>query len=235
MYFQGDKYLGVYSNNEAIDSPTLGKHNFGLDDYEPPFFLPLPEWSASKFSVSLKFDEQDFDSDIFYFCHIHELMTGRIKLLKNGVPVTRKNTPSLKYEYDSPGSFDKQCGTFGLDDYQLPNKQCFDRFVCDVPETDPNLKLYAQCIEAMNCHMLTGMTSMATSNSGVALFIHHMIPHHQNAVNMAKATLKFANLECDDLTKETNDCLYETILREIINGQNFEIQVCGHFCLLLSS
>jgi uncharacterized protein (DUF305 family) len=55
-----------------------------------------------------------------------------------------------------------------------------------------------------------------------------MVPHHQNAVNMAKATLKFSNLACRDLSEETDDCIFESILREIINGQNYEIQVRIH-------
>ena len=49
----------------------------------------------------------------------------------------------------------------------------------------------------MNCHMLAGMTTKATTGSGMALFIHHMVPHHQNAVNMAKATLKLGKYQYD--------------------------------------
>jgi Domain of unknown function (DUF305) len=225
MYIQDSKYLGLYSNNPDWLAPTSGEANFGLDDYEALFFRPLPQWAASEFSVFIRFDDDRIEQDIFYFCHIHGLMTGRIKLLQNGVPITSDNVPELTFSYDIPGPFDEKCGTFGLDAYQLPNDQCFSRYVCDVPENDSNLKQYSACIEAMNCHMLAGMTTKATSNSGVALFIHHMVPHHQNAVNMAKATLKFANLHCDDLTQETDYCLFETILREIVNAQNHEIQV----------
>ena len=42
----------------------------------------------------------------------------------------------------------------------------------------------------MNCAMMVRMTtSVKESESEVALFIHQMIPHHQNAVNMAKGKL----------------------------------------------
>lgn len=55
-----------------------------------------------------------------------------------------------------------------------------------------------------------------------------MIPHHQNAVNMAKALLKTGKLTCDDLadedTEQADDCALEVILREIINNQNAQIQ-----------
>jgi hypothetical protein len=51
-----------------------------------------------------------------------------------------------------------------------------------------------------------------------------MIPHHQNAVNMAKALLKTGELNCDNLEDETDDCVMETILYDIVNGQNAQIQ-----------
>jgi hypothetical protein len=47
-------------------------------------------------------------------------MSGRIKLLKDGVPINPDNTPELGYLYDEPGPFDAECGSFGLDSYQLP-------------------------------------------------------------------------------------------------------------------
>ena len=226
MYLKDGNVLGSYSNIPDVLAVATGEDSFGLDEYEPLFYRPITEWSASKFSILLKFDVEDFDRDLFYFCHIHQFMSGRIKLLKNGVSVTQDDTPEVPYTYGKPCDFDAQCGTFGLDSFQLPNVECFDRFVCGVPDNDSHLELYSACIEAMNCRMMAGVTTKATSMSGVDLFIHHMVPHHQNAVNMAKATLKFAKLKCDDLTGESNDCVLEQILREIINGQNIEIQVC---------
>jgi uncharacterized protein (DUF305 family) len=45
-----------------------------------------------------------------------------------------------------------------------------------------------------------------------------MIPHHQNAVNMAKALSK-TGLSCDDLTNEDDpNCTMENLIGEIING-----------------
>ena len=78
----------------------------------------------------------------------------------------------------------------------------------------------------MNCAMMAGMSSSVSGNSDeVSLFIHQMIPHHQNAVNMAKALLHTGTLDCDDLTDEENpDCAMEVILRSIVTGQNAQIQ-----------
>merc|ERR1712037_1045588 len=87
---------------------------------------------------------------------------------------------------------------------------------------------FSGCIDSMNCAMMAGMTTGIESQSEVALFLHQMIPHHQNAVNMAKALLKTGRVDCDDLTDEdgpqANDCALEVIIREIINNQNAQIQ-----------
>jgi len=249
MYHLDQKYLGVYSNidmavvagdaTDAVDSSStaaiavkstsnstiMNHEDFGLDAYEPLFFRPLPDWAGmGEFSIKLNFDEE-YDQDIFYFCHIHQYMTGRIKLLKDGNPVSEEDKPSIEYSYDQPGDFDAGCGTHGLDEFQLPHKECPSKFVCDVEPSSSNAN-FANCIDAMNCHMFSGMTSYMSANSKNALFIHEMIPHHQNAVNMAKTLLHENELDCPDLTDDENeDCALEVILREIINVQNHQIQL----------
>jgi hypothetical protein len=162
---------------------------------------------------------------------MHQFMSGRIKLLQNGVPVNEADEPPLVYEYDVPGSFDEQCGTFALDAFQLPHPQCPSTFICGTEtvsaqqNTDSmSLETYTDCLNSMNCAMFVGMSNGVSASSPVALFIHQMVPHHQNAVNMAKLLLKSGKLQCDDLTAETTDCVMEVILRSIINGQNMEIQ-----------
>jgi hypothetical protein len=96
-------------------------------------------------------------------------MTGRIKLLKNNTPVMGSDEPPLEYLYDELGEFDKQCGTWGLDAFQLPNLECPETFVCLDDVTDPSLVTYAECIDAMDCHMMAGMTTKISANSPVAL------------------------------------------------------------------
>ena len=156
---------------------------------------------------------------------IHQFMSGRIKLLdENNEEINKVDEPPLGYEYDKVSEFDKQCGTFNVSDYQLPHGQCPARFVCDVAD-EPGLKEYSECFDAINCAMMVGMTTDATSEVG--LFIHQMIPHHQNAVNQAKTLLKTGfSSNCDVLSdNEDPNCIMEGILREIINGQNAQIQV----------
>jgi Domain of unknown function (DUF305) len=152
-------------------------------------------------------------------------MSGRIKILNGGVPVWDADGPVLGYEYDEPGAFDQSCGTYGLDAFQLPNKFCPDHFVCNAENADAATRAYSTCIDAMNCAMMDGMTTGVRASSSTALFLHQMIPHHQNAVNMAKALLKEDSLGCDDLSNEDDpDCAMEVILRDIVNTQNHQIQ-----------
>ena len=150
-------------------------------------------------------------------------MTGRIKLLNNGLPIQEENLPVIPYAYDQPSDYDSTCGSFGLEQHQLPNTQCPNRFVCD-PPSDPTIALYSSCNDAMNCHMFDGMTTRVSAESEVALFIHQMIPHHENAINMAKTLLLLGDLQCDDYLAETPDCIMYDILISIVNGQNHQIQ-----------
>ena len=153
--------------------------------------------------------------------------TGRIKLLKNDVAIKPDaHTPEIPYTYDNPSEYDKNCGTYGLEDFQLGHPECPDRFVCDVPSEDKELSAFSDCVDSMNCQMFAGMTTNANSGSASALFIHQMIPHHQNAVNMCKALMVTGEIECSGIGEDEEDigCIMRRLCYEIINGQNFQIQ-----------
>jgi uncharacterized protein (DUF305 family) len=78
--------------------------------------------------------------------------------------------------------------------------------------------------------MMSGMTTGVMASDEAALFIHQMIPHHQNAVNMAKTLLKSGKVVCADLTDEdSQDCILEGILYEIVNNQNHQIQLMNSY------
>ena len=169
-------------------------------------------------------------------------MSGRIKLLSGGVPVNPTDDPPLGYDYQTvDNEFDQGCGTWGLGPFQLPNNQCPERFVClddgdgttsDVSRSggsDMSFQEFASCIDAMNCHMMAGMTTGGSSGSPGVLFSHQMIPHHQNAINMAKALLKSNTLNCEDLTSEEPNCVLEAVIRSIIVDQNHQIQLMLHY------
>jgi len=228
QYFVDGAYVGFFDN--AVNGTTvIGDTNFGLDDYEPEFFYPLAEWATKVYSVKLKFDVDTLSTDFFYFCHIHQFMSGRVKLLDttaaNNAFITT-DAPEIGYSYDVPSEFDYECGTFGIGDFQLPNAECPSSFVCDGATSDDALTAFKGCINAMDCKMFAGMTStIDNTHDGGDLFSYQMIPHHQNAVNMAKALLKTETVgTCNALTSEDSNCAFEGLLREIINVQNFQIQ-----------
>jgi len=260
MYIKNGNYLGEYSNNELI-APVADSGNFGLDDYEPEFFFDPVTWrseagSEVEYEVALKFDINDFEDDIFYFCHIHQYMTGRIKFVDEiGQVLTKANLPTIDYEYDEPSDHDVGCGTFGTGDFILPNTQCPEKFVCGAYEDSYHTAdKFAQCINSMNCAMIAGMTTSMTSGSVLALFNHQMIPHHQNAVNMCKALLFSGELfsgygDCEDFDLPDDDydddytifsysyyriiddvkCRMKALCYEIINKQNSQIQAMRGF------
>lgn len=73
--------------------------------------------------------------------------------------------------------------------------------------------------------VMVGMTTYSSEGDDNALFLHQMIPHHINAVNMAKALFKTDALDCPDLLEESDDCTLSTILWDIIGNQNLQIQI----------
>jgi len=81
MYFINDEYVGTYSNIDSDDvavsemhgggtgvKVTTGEDDFGLDVYEPAFFLRREDWLADKYSVKVTLTDKDFTEDFFYFC-----------------------------------------------------------------------------------------------------------------------------------------------------------------------
>ena len=56
---------GIFLGNWAEPS------DFGLDVYEPEFFLSVVDWfGAGTYSIELFFDDEEYTQDIFYFCHV---------------------------------------------------------------------------------------------------------------------------------------------------------------------
>ena len=183
MYFMGGVYQGEYSNNAAVAPiPDDPSDNFGLDEVEPRFFHPLGDWESYGIMETYLTFDMEFPSDFFYFCHVHSGMSARIKLLNaDGSMLNTENTPELPYEYLEISDYDRECGTYNLTDFRLPNDQCVARFVC--PEGDQaaaDASIFKGCVDAMNCHMMASMTTQGASIP--TLFCHQMIPNHENAI-----------------------------------------------------
>ena len=54
------------------------------------------------------------DEDLFYFCHIHRYLGGRIKLTRNSKFIQpEEHEPALTVLPPPPSHYDAQCGTYG--------------------------------------------------------------------------------------------------------------------------
>lgn len=58
-------------NGQFLGDKATNAEDFGLDNYEPKFFLPILDWiGQGKFSINVTFDDTSIDQDAFYFCHV---------------------------------------------------------------------------------------------------------------------------------------------------------------------
>lgn len=76
------------------------------------------------------------------------------------------------------------------------------------------------CLKAVDCNMEHQMRVTPHSTSRIATFMQQMIPHHVNAVNMAKALLKDG--------EALNDADITNLILNIINTQNYQIMQMTH-------
>jgi hypothetical protein len=202
-------------------SPTGG--DFGLDAIEPLFYNSRENWGADKYAVHVKLATQDsYLDDLYYFCHIHSGMSGRIKILDSGTDTQNHPEDSIgdghipSDYYGEVSTFDESCGTFDLGSYE--NKCQDDVFVCDNGKATDGMKTFHKCLHAMDCHMQEEMRATLHESDPMITFMHQMIPHHQNAVNMAKAVLKLNPASIADEG-------VEDMIWAIINNQNHQIQL----------
>jgi len=202
------KYLidGVATTCEAAGET-------GLDCYEPEFFYPQDVWEGKKYSAVLTITRAVADKAkenggvLYYFCHIHSKMSGRIIITAEHVP----GKEMALYPAVTRSDVDTQCGTTGL---SKEFTQWDHRFLCGTLD-----KTFEKCVQSMDYKMSSDMRYFSSEDNEdpVKLFCEQMIPHHQNAVNMAKALIKHHPEE----VKAVDD--FKGLLMEIINGQNYQI------------
>jgi len=194
------------------------------DCYVDAFFMPKSDWTNSSFRVELDITQELADKShggvIFYFCRIHSKTSGRI-IIRNADGTQAKgksgqNSPVL-YTPSTMVSFDTECGTWGLGPYEpgTGDLACDDvQFLCGDIKT-----LFEKCVQAMDCAMHHGMRTMdyKLHRDPVATFMHQMIPHHMNAVNMGRLILKTIDAE----TLQASGL--EDVVYSVINAQMYQI------------
>jgi uncharacterized protein (DUF305 family) len=221
MYYKDGAFAGGAYDNQV--SPIRGGEDFGLDNYEPEFFYPKDQWVESSYAVHLTITDATYDKDIFYFCHIHAGMSGRVKVMTPaGAAVSAADDPALPADYYGlPSAYDEMCGTYGLDDYEASDGACSDVFVCNGGATLARGS-FGDCLRSMDCAMDTHMRT-TLSDDPVAAFMHQMIPHHNNAINMAKLLLKQDALDVAGEGDDCAECEIEDLLWSMIVVQGHQV------------
>lgn len=198
----------------------------GLDCYEPEFFYPRADWMEKTYTAELTITPGVAAASkggvIYYFCHIHSKMSGKI-IIKNtdGSDYSSGSEELSLYAPTVSDAFDTKCGTSHVSEYaDGAENECSINFFAGTKNTD-----FEKCLHAVDCQMHYEMYSETTPDQedNVALFMQQMIPHHVNAVNMAKLLLKQAKDQVDAVGD------LEGILYDIINTQNFQIHEFRHY------
>jgi len=190
-----------------------------LDTYEPAFKLDRGTWKQKQYMVKLTVTDPNV-TEIFYFCHIHSLMSGRIKIKSSAGDGT---SAIALYQPYMPSTFDETCGTFEAGEYDPDgnyDKYCEgSQFLCGEDSQ------FVQCMRAIDCKMMHEM-KVTNDVDPVITFMHQMIPHHVNAVNMAKILYKqkkAAKHLVDNPDSESEDSKVYGMLMDIMNTQNEQI------------
>lgn len=213
---EGADQLTYKINGEVTTCEDVG--TTGLDCYEPEFFYPYGDWQAKGYSAELTITQELADASnggvLYYFCHIHSKMSGKIIIKKSdGTDYVSASEELELYSPPVHDAFDVKCGTTGIAHFaDGGEKQCGIKFLPGVHDTD-----YEKCLQAIDCQMTSDMyseTAEYAADAEIVSFMQQMIPHHQNAVNMAKLLMKHGS-DIDDELDET--------LRSIINVQNYQI------------
>jgi len=181
---------------------------------------------------------------VYYFCHIHGGMSAEIEISGSSAATTTTiaadmlgamteaealavYTGIVAADQATLATFDETCGTHASSHYapSESHASCDGlTFLCG----DGATGTYSDCLQAVDCQMHHDMAVSvpSTSTSKFATFARQMIPHHQNAVAMAKVLLKLGT--SDDYpasgTEDQDQDWAEGLIREIINVQNFQIQ-----------
>jgi len=131
---------------------------------------------------------------LYYFCHIHSKMSGKIVIHdESGSKVAGTGTEQELYPTQTLGAGDHACGTYGITPF-VPTqaKACDQNFLCGNLDTT-----YEVCLQAIDCQMNQEMkvAGFDAHKDPLVTFCQQMIPHHTNAVNMAKAFLTTSSPE----------------------------------------
>ena len=115
-------------------------------------------------------------------------MSGRIDVCDwvNDECKLRSGPPVELYAHHVPDAFDQECGTTGAAQYKDGGQCEGHEFICAAEQAQRDDTVF-KCFDAIDCAMNAGMrVDYEGKAEQFVTFLQQMIPHHQNAVNMAK-------------------------------------------------
>ena len=234
----GASTLQYFVNGVAVTSDASG---FGLDAYEPLFFNSQGWWGEqTAFKVTLTIPADASYTRIYYFCHIHAGMSAEIEVTGSsaatktviaaahlgGMTQTTAQaiyTGIVTAEQKAVNAYDQQCGTHKTFASSTHSVCTNSHFLCGAGSHGE----FEKCLKAIDCQMHHDMAvNVPTGSSKFATFARQMIPHHQNAVAMAKTLAKHHGVSDypAPIVEDQDMAWANTLIRNIINAQNFQIQ-----------
>ena len=187
----------IYSNNPFIYEPVSEfKTNSGSQTFTTEFAHPLDEWLKHSYSAVFRLnDETPLSHDLFYYCHLHQGMSRRIKFLApddaelTQMEVNKKvgttfvsalaqdvlmatvgyseSISSMERKSNQQSTFDEQCGTFDLQPFWLPHKEFPERLVCNGDEDEEEGGISNQFAECVDA-INCAMAVGMTSNASLS-------------------------------------------------------------------
>lgn len=218
----------VNGNMDSLDNWNDEASGAGLDVYEPMFQIPLEQWVNNEAYITLTIPVGSKTQTIFYFCHVHYGMSGIMNFVEpteeeqTEAEAAGLNTLQIPFVpatyYITQSGFDASCGTAGINEYALTDEYCPQQiFICNETNTG-----FANCMTAIDCQMRYDMSTAEFDNNPAVTFMHQMIPHHQNAVNMAKILVNEMQGSANLYPGDNEELVY--LLYDIINSQSKQIQ-----------
>jgi len=246
MYYQGETFQGNFvasgggGDDFGLDAyePFFKYPDFAWGGPDAgPKTIPAVSPSGVAVTAPLNWNMRitqtatDFDQDYFYFCHIHTGMSGRIKqLAADGTILSPNDFPALfpaslypapEYKIVSTGQ-EQICGTVGLNTFfeDTHNGKCPTSFICtEGLSFDTESANFNECLDAMDCAMQFNMIIVPNATDPIVTFVHSMVPHHINAIQMCK-TLMQTGLEDD---------AFLALCWNIVNTQSLQIMEMNEY------
>lgn len=203
------------NNAKAKRIESVDIMEYDTQAYDSAFGHLKEDWLAKMHGAQLTITEdiaQEAAKNggvIYYYSRSHSKTSGKIRIVGGAAPF---GAELFEYTPSTASTFDTLCGTYDTSPYRPELGVCAAQgtLLCDTIDTP-----FESCMAALNCKMKTEMHVGAANAAPVTTFLQQMIPHHANAINMARVLLKTIDLSSDPFV--------EGMMNDIICGQTAQV------------